>query len=45
MTAFLIFEQKMPLCWALLEISGLRRVITPFDPHLSQNIGEGGSSK
>jgi len=32
MTAFPIFEQKMPLCWALLEISGLRRVITPFDP-------------
>jgi len=44
MTAFPIFEQKMPLCWALLEMSGLRRVI-PFDPHLSQNIGEGGSLK
>jgi len=42
MTAFPIFEQKMPLCWALLEISGVGRVITPFDPHLSQNIGEGG---
>jgi len=45
MTAFSIFEQKMPLCWALLEMSGLRRVITPFNHHLSQNIGEGGSFK
>jgi len=43
MTAFPIFEQKMPFCWALLEVSGLRRVITPFDPYLSENIGEGGS--
>jgi hypothetical protein len=42
MTAFLIFEQKMPLCWALLEISGLRRLITLFDPYLSENIEEGG---
>jgi len=45
MTAFSIFEQKMPLCWALLEMSGLRRIITRFDPYLSENIGEGGSFK
>jgi len=37
MTAFPIFEQKMPLCWALLEMSGLRRVINLLTPHLSQN--------
>jgi len=37
MTAFPIFEQKMPLCWALLEISGLRRVLHLLTPHLSQN--------
>jgi len=29
-------EQKMSLWWALLEISGLGRVITRFDPRLSQ---------
>jgi len=29
-------EQKMPLCWALLEISRFRRVITRFDTYLSQ---------
>jgi len=45
MRAFPIFEQKMPLCWALLEISGLGRVITRFDPRLSHNTGEGGGFK
>jgi len=38
-------NQKMPLFILFREISGLRRVIKPFDPHLSQNIGEGGSFK
>jgi len=42
MRAFPVSEQKMPLCWALLEISGLRPVIMLLDFHLSQNITEGG---
>jgi len=42
MTAFLIPEQKMPLCWALLEISGLRRVITHFNPYSPQKYSDKG---
>jgi len=37
-----ISEQKVPLYMVFWEILGLRRVITPFDHRLSQNIGEGG---
>jgi len=35
-------NQKMRSFIHFREISGLRRVITPFDPNLSQNKGEGG---
>ena len=45
MTVLVNLNQKMPSFILFREISGLRRVITPFDLHLSQNIGEGGSFK
>jgi len=43
MTISYNLNQKMPSFIHFKEVSGLRRVITPFDPRLSQNIGEGGS--
>jgi len=45
MTVLVNLNQKMPSFIHFREVSGLRRVITPFDPHLSQNIGEGGGSE
>jgi len=41
-TKYPISEQKVPSYWGFWEILGLRRVITPFSPYLSQNKGEGG---
>jgi len=45
MTVLVNLNQKMHSFIHFREVSGLRRVITPFDHHLSQNIGEGGSFK
>jgi len=37
-----ISKEKVPSYWGFWEVSGLGRVITPFNHNLSQNIGEGG---
>jgi len=40
-----ISEQKVPSYWEFWEVSRLGRVITPFNLHLFENIGEGGGSE
>jgi len=42
MTVHINFNQKMRSFIHFRKVSGLRRVITPFDSHFSQNIMEGG---
>jgi len=41
MTVLVNLNQKMPSFIHFREVSGFRRVITPFDSHFSQNTMEG----
>jgi len=43
MTVPINLNQKMHSFIRFREVSGLRRVIAPFNPDLFQNIGEGGN--